>query len=167
MPNWCENDLMVSGPTARVRDFLVFASSETTLFDFDRFIPYPEEWAAKDRVWEAWLADPNPTGEMPSDGFNAGGYEWCVERWGTKWNACRVNVGDATECGGELSAALHFDTAWSPPRPVILKASELFPDLRFDLRYFEGRGGFCGTCICEGGSVTRDDTRPYSGNRGG
>ena len=46
-------------------------------------------------------------------------YYWCIDNWGTKWNAMDVLLDeDNTLC---------FDTAWSAPRPVIKKLAELFP----------------------------------------
>ena len=53
MPNWCENDLTVEGPTEVVEEFLKFAAGESP-FDFDRFIPYPEEFRRLDEIAEAW-----------------------------------------------------------------------------------------------------------------
>jgi len=51
------------------------------------------------------------------------------------------------QCGSPLpdsqpvSALKEFDTAWSPPIPVIEKMASLFPDHEFDLQYFEGGMG--------------------------
>src|SRR3954469_22023889 len=62
MPNWCECDLEISGPTATVRQFLEFAKGGEgdeqyqggpSPFDFNRFIPYPREWGRMDREAEA------------------------------------------------------------------------------------------------------------------
>ena len=53
MPNWCENDLTVEGPTEVIEEFLKFAAGESP-FDFDRFIPYPEEFRRLDEAAEAW-----------------------------------------------------------------------------------------------------------------
>ena len=53
MPNWCENDLAVEGPQAVIEEFLKFAAGESP-FDFNRFIPYPEEFQRLDEIAEAW-----------------------------------------------------------------------------------------------------------------
>lgn len=61
-----------------------------------------------------------------------------------------------------------FDTAWTPPQPVIEKLFELFPAVRFELEYFE-----CGVAFCGGLSYdpeddeTRSWSGEYSGSRGG
>ena len=41
-----------------------------------------------------------------------------------------------------MEIVFHFDTAWSPPTPIIKNAAERFPALTFELRYFE-----CGCCF--------------------
>ena len=53
MPNWCENDLTVEGPQAAVDEFVRFAEGEGP-FDFDRFIPYPEQFRRSDEAVAAW-----------------------------------------------------------------------------------------------------------------
>ncbi len=122
-----------------------------------------------DEAAEVWEQN-HPQGdwrERPKDGFNSGGYEWCRKHWGTKWNACRVETGTLTNCGEDGTVEMHFSTAWSPPLPVIRKASEMFPELDFELRYFERGCGFNGLCICRGGEAVIDEAGPYFGHRGG
>lgn len=43
-------------------------------------------------------------------------YDWCYNNWGTKWNACSVNVCDNM---------LYFSTAWSFAAPVMKKLAEI------------------------------------------
>jgi hypothetical protein len=151
MPNWCENDLFVRGPCEAVREFLALANGDRPL-DFNRFVPYPEYFRTLDEIREAWDEDcrTNPKGDRgprPVDGFNSGGYEWCIENWGTKWPANSVVVEEARECPAGLEVLIRFDTAWSPPKPVIVAASMLFPSLVFELRYFDGGAGFRGNYV--------------------
>lgn len=99
-------------------------------------------------------------------------YEWCCEHWGTKWNAARASrAEDSLEWNEEgttfCRAELNFETAWSPPPPVVLKASQLYPELEFDLRYFERGAAINGQYCCKGGEVVRDESGPYFGTRGG
>jgi hypothetical protein len=170
--------LTVEGPADKVTAFLEHAKGtpdgEETPFDFNRFIPYPEKWEQMDREREAFYDRFNSltpaereTVPIPPDGFNSGGYDWCVENWGTKWNACRVQIGQRSEWDREVSQDLHFETAWSPPEPVIKRAAEMFPDLTLTLRYFECGCAYNGMLRCEGGEVTFDESGPYFGNRGG
>ncbi len=63
-------------------------------------------------------------------------YSWSCENWGTKWNACETSIEGPT---------VYFDTAWAPPVPVILKLSEMYPDVKIKHVYSEEQVGiFCG-----------------------
>lgn len=173
MPNWCECDLTVEGTARGLREFLEFCGER---FKFDRFIPYPEEYRVLDEAARRWdeqceAGPENCRGPRPKDGFNQGGYEWCIENWGTKWDARRVVMPAGPTDGDDgpdaLEIEITFETAWAPPWPVILAASKRFPALAFDLRYFERGQGFNGWLRCEGGEVVVDESGDYFGSRGG
>lgn len=85
-------------------------------------------------------------------------YDWNIKNWGTKWNAS-----DSEEKGGKIT----FQTAWSPPVPVILATSKQFPKLEFVLRFWEGGAGFQGIFKARAGEVMENETRGYKGHRGG
>jgi len=165
---------------------------EVNVLDTKQFIPYPkkfEELDKKARDWEekadkfakkqgcdSWycgdkLSDKlrkqfeveNPP--IKKDGFNSGGYTWCIENWGTKWGICHAEIDREDYKYGELSYV--FDTAWSPCYPVILKMSKMFPKLKFSMRYFEGGMGFNGLFECEKGKEKTMLQGDYFGNRGG
>jgi hypothetical protein len=169
MPNWCECDLYIQGASARIDEFLRLVKGEESNFDFDRLIPYPEHFKKLDQVAAEWdKLHPLPrTGESwkerPKDGYNQGGYEWCIKNWGTKWPPKCAEVSRSALELVEIS----FATAWSPPTPVIQRAAELFPELRFELRYFECGSMFNGMFACEHGTVVTDESGVYYGNRGG
>lgn len=55
-------------------------------------------------------------------------YEWCINNWGTKWQPMNVEI------DGQI---LSFDTAWSPPQPIIEQIGEKFKKLSFEYRYYE------------------------------
>lgn len=50
-------------------------------------------------------------------------YEWCCDHWGTKWNAYDVTVGKTDD----NEVTFHFQTAWSPPMPVLDALAKKFP----------------------------------------
>ena len=171
MPNWCENDLKVRGPVGDVEAFLTLMKGES-LFDFGKVLPYPEHFRRLDEIADAWDQEhkedlDKELGPRPADGFNSGGYEWCIANWGTKWPAAAVRIEAGKETAGRLEVVIHFSTAWSPPKPVILRASDLFPSLRFVLRYFEAGAGFQGEYALKYGECIRDESSSYRGSRGG
>jgi hypothetical protein len=55
-------------------------------------------------------------------------YECVAQHWGTKWNACYVDVSD----NGDGSRHVSFETAWDFPRPVFEKLVADFPTLIFE-----------------------------------
>ena len=112
------------------------------------------------------------------DGFNSGGYEWCLREWGTKWGAYRVQRRDY-----DGDTILTYQTAWTPSHSVIVALAKRFPAVTFYLEYFERgmsfAGGFC--CPSEDDWYSDDDgatwepgivtdaweMRGYKGSRGG
>jgi hypothetical protein len=77
------------------------------------------------------------------------------------------------QCGSPLpdatpqEAFLEFDTAWSPPIPVIEKLASMFPDHDFLLAYYECGIGFCGQARWSAGREEFHHQDVYSGPRGG
>jgi hypothetical protein len=231
MPNWTENELTITGPD--VRKVLEAVRSESTadedarILDFDRIIPYPKIYRELDQraneYQEKFIAigkdDPDRQDKLNAlaaeygvepgtpwlkDGFNSGGYEWCCENYGTKWNACsatlttrpdnareklpksiqcsycqtvhkteHMTVLTCRQCGSPLPdprpllALIEFDTAWSPPIPVIEKLSSMFADHDFELKYFEGGMCFSGHARWSEGNEQFHHQYEYSGPRGG
>lgn len=129
--------------------------SGRSIFDFENIIPYPEEFKQRDK--DAATLTPEefkakyPTntdkvfgGERnkdgpPLDGFNNGGYQWCIQNWGTKWGACNPVWVDKHH-------TLHFDTAWGPVFPIISALHKRFPHLTLQYEYYERGMGFMGGC---------------------
>lgn len=146
MPSYCHTTLTVSGQPEMVHHFVANAVGqppgweEKTIFDFNQFVPYPKKFADLDiAAWkrrkeiEAMPAEAQKNIPWPKDGFNQGGYEWCCENWGTKWNAGEVSraIGKAEGYKFKLEATYYFKTAWATPRPVIVAASTKYPKLAF------------------------------------
>ena len=66
-------------------------------------------------------------------------YDWCCDKWGTKWNAC-----DEHWEGNDLQ----FSTAWSMPEPVFEKLAELFPGVTIEVSFAdEDLGNNCGQAL--------------------
>lgn len=195
MPNWVENDLRISGPRDELKRFKEVAKGsylgEEEELCADKFIPYPTEFKKQDelsrkqadkreelkkKLVKEGLSEDKAREEafkkFPhiKDGYNEGGYSWCIDNWGTKWGFCDVelieeNIGDKEDKYNELFYS--FNTAWSPPNPLIKKMGVMFPKLNFDLRYFEQGCGFNGMLRIEKGKVIDDKTGEYFGDRGG
>jgi hypothetical protein len=57
-------------------------------------------------------------------------YKWCLENWGTKWDAMNAMVYSQNN-----SAIFFFQTAWDGVPMLIDKLHELFPNLKFEYMY--------------------------------
>ena len=75
-------------------------------------------------------------------------YEWSCKHWGTKWNACYCTEKN------ENAQSISFRTAWATPFPVILKLSEMFPNVEIKTEFAdEDIGQNCGEFILKGGEL--------------
>jgi len=181
MPNWCENSLSVSVPSGteegkqQLEEFIETAAGfnrfgKFTLLSFEAFVPYPRVFDELDKLADAYGILYSRVDRLPTalrndllkglrrsweykDGFNLGGYEWCIKNWGTKWDAHGVSI---CHFNGP-NIRYDFDTAWSPPTPVVLAMSRKFPLLHFELCYVEPGMMFKGWFECENGEVLVDD----------
>lgn len=128
MPNHCNNQLTLANEQnllSVLNPYLTFKGEDDYDFDFQKIIPMDEE-LLKGEDW----------------------YSWRVENWGTKWEGY----------DGRFSydrTAFSFETAWSPPIPVIKKLAELTGGT-FVLQYIEEGCDFCGRYVV-GPNVEREE----------
>ncbi len=54
-------------------------------------------------------------------------YDWCYREWGTKWNACNVELEE-----NEDGLTYWFRTAWAEPQPVMEKLASMFPKIQIE-----------------------------------
>ena len=144
MPNWCENELLVTGDIKSVARFI--RKSKTT----------KDSLSKNGKVSELSLHRlvPQPDDITKEEEFNHRWWEWRKDNWGTKWDI------DCEEC--YLSTNLdkveyRFLSAWSPPIEFLNKASTLFKKLRFSLVYNEPGMGYTGKYVVKSGKVITDD----------
>ena len=125
MPNWCNNQLTVSGATPELRAYL-----EENGFSFDKIHPVAEP--APD-------AEPMRVIQLQNDA------------WGTKWD---LDEPDQLRVARELLdvGTAYFDTAWSPPIAALEKLSAMFPDDTFGLTYCEPGNNFAGNATFNEGT---------------
>lgn len=95
------------------------------------------------------------TGDAMADPLNW--YNWNVANWGTKWDAYDVH-GTLVHSTSTNTNHLRyrFNTAWSPPVPVVEAMMRMFPELQFSLRY-EDESGWGGSLSGLGDIWTRDE----------
>ena len=140
MPNWCENEVDITGDYEQLKELMTEASKPNLSFDngeskpkflMDNLVPVPKEL-------------------LEGDGW----YRWRLDNWGTKWDLNQDY--DETQVHyeeGDTEAGLTYMTAWAPNRDFWLKVSERFPKLTIDLRYVEEGMWFMGQELYKGGDT--------------
>jgi hypothetical protein len=114
MPNWCSNNVTISGPKEKISELWNKAkSNESGLLE--AMVPIGE--------WE---------------------YGKASETWGTKWDINLEGLeyeeaDDGTACIGGW-----FESAWSPPLAAFQKYCAENADIDADLSFFEPGVGFVG-----------------------
>lgn len=89
-------------------------------------------------------------------------YDWCIRNWGTKWNLSREDGGETPQWDdlpddAECEYNMTFQTAWSTPSPVMLRLSELFPEINIEVKFAdEDLGVNCGLYELYGGEILED-----------
>lgn len=77
-------------------------------------------------------------------------YNWCCDKWGTKWNAYSNEQEDED--------TIIFETAWSNPEPVMLKLSEMYPEATIEHWWAdEDMGSNDGHRVYHGGAIVEGD----------
>jgi len=140
MPNWVYNSISMTGDVKKlkqIKDLLgkPYKGMENGEINFLNLIAPPDEH------WEAYA---NPEEQLLStEAKNANPYnwyDWNSQNWDTKWNACETNA-ELFENSQQL--ALHFSTAWSPPRPVVNALAQACINLNLEMNYrWEEEQGF-------------------------
>lgn len=148
MPNWVFNHVFIEGvpeQIQKVKDQLNKPFIENyskgqeiysnPIFSFRNIIAPPED-KLDEYFGTHGFKDGGEQGNTPLNWYNFNNREW-----GTKWDVAVPDVVKyhETELQEESDTSLHykFDTAWSPPIPVIKKLSEQYPELTITISYEE------------------------------
>jgi hypothetical protein len=148
MPNYCNNVVEIQGPLKVVKALVDHR------LDFQKIHPYHPDL---DIMAGSHGGVDNPEQKALEQKEQANlekyghknWYDWCVDNWGTKWNAggednqdMQVTFDEDVEDTG--IALFQFDTAWAPPLGVMQKLMADHPELSIECRYSEPGCGFMG-----------------------
>jgi hypothetical protein len=143
MPNWCSNWVEVGHEDpAKIKEL-------TEAFNRGEFcnavIPVPQE--LKDTIAGS-VGDPEEQKKLEEqtarnvEKYGAGNwYDFCVNRWGTKWDVGGDGQADIADDGLSMNAS--FDSAWAPPLGIYEELVERGYTVR--AYYYESGMGFAGT----------------------
>lgn len=132
MPNWCSNEVSIIPENGEgleeMKQFAEECFTEEEL-DFEKVIPYPDSAPSREDQPEDFMERlKHPFAKW----YNDFGYDWCVENWGTKWNAS-----EQANTLGEDEIILDFQTAWSPPQGIYEKIQTRLPNCSISWFYRE------------------------------
>jgi len=160
MPNWCDNEIIVKSNASpekakqEIAEFLKAVESEEQVLDFEKIVPLPDELKDSSKMFSDKKSKEQKKLEKALvDKYGASNwYDFCCTQWGTKWNAC-----DPSLAGQDSWVSFGFQTAWSPPEPIVAALAEKFHYLDFSLRYIEMGCCFAGEVRFENGVLVYED----------
>ena len=144
MPNWCDNQITITGPNSVIDKIEKIVKADDThentgLLNF--FKPMPKELEG--------TTSPSSSAKKPQpmvEGFD-NWYDWRVENWGTKWELCEFYGVDRQHLNDSLDESIisfGFSSAWAPP----INAYEQFlrdnENCSLKAYYYEGGCDFMG-----------------------
>lgn len=137
MPNWCNNNISISGPMDTIKQLWEAANQEGEAGGLlNAMVPMPER--LKDTV-------------KGSNGDADNWYDWSVSNWGTKWDVSTEGLEFTDNGDGTALIEGWFDSAWAPPIGAYEKFSEQNNDCHIEASYHEGGMDFGGFWDTENG----------------
>jgi hypothetical protein len=168
MPNWCSNNVIITGAgdtvervKAAIRD-TTSDDSDTQVFALSRFLPCPQELLDAGSGFRDGAEYPSVEDKARFKATYGAPdwYDWCINNWGTKWDASSASVVEDTP--GRYS--VFFDTAWGPALPALDTLAAQFPEVTIVCSYDEPGCDFAGEVHWEDGARTVDIETPSLAN---
>ena len=122
MPNWCNNNITISGPTDKIKK--LWETARTAHSDSDGNPQFG--------LLEAMA----PIGDWD--------YGTAVETWGTKWEISDEGLEFNDTGNGVAEITGWFDSAWAPPIGAYEKFTEANEDCEISASYYEMGMDFAG-----------------------
>lgn len=170
MPNWCNNVVVIGHSDRAKMEQLAKAVREGNFCEY--VIPVPESL----KITAGRVGDDNDPKQIALEAAEkaniqehgyAHWYDFCVARWGTKWEVKLFDV-DNVEVDDHNQIHLSFDSAWSPPIGIY----EALVDDGFNVEaaYYEPGCAFAGKFMnsedfsVSTESLDRDELREFLGD---
>ncbi len=134
MPNWVYNTLEISADKETIAKIKKQLNASYSIMVQNQVTTY------NNPVISFWnITKPTDLEAYSGEGW----YYWNNENWGTKWDISVPDEGYAEtriSVDEETLLAYEFQTAWSPPLPVIRDLSIQYPEAQINLSYEEEQG---------------------------
>ena len=128
MPNWCNNNIEITGPIDKIKALWDATQAEDGGL-LNAMVPMPVE--LKDTV-------------KGSNGDAVNWYDWSVTNWGTKWDVDLEGIEYTDNGDGTATISGYFDSAWSPPIEAYNRFLEANEDCSLTGSYYEMGCDFAG-----------------------
>ena len=162
MPNYCTNNLTVTGDAKEIKRFHeAITAGELQAHEhfriLDNLFPTPKELKDTTKGYYGEGTEKQiKQEEMNKANLKKFGspdwYEWNCKNYGSKWSEFDGVFGQVSD--NEINAT--FMSAWSPIGEGIRNVSKQFPTLDFVLSYDEGGMAFCGGYAFRNGEIFAD-----------
>jgi len=145
MPNWCENEIVITGSTEVINDIKSIIDKNPEGFQMKDFVPIPAEITelagkgGQSNFVNALAGDKS----VQYDNW----YDWSIAWWGTKWD-----ISDPYLSVVDNSIFLGYQTAWAPNVNFWAEFTKLYP-VKVSHRYFEEGVSFIGEATIEDGEI--------------
>ena len=128
MPNWCNNNIEITGPIDKIKALWDAAQAEDGGL-LNAMVPMPVE--LKDTV-------------KGSNGDAVNWYDWAVTNWGTKWDVSLEGLEFWDNENLTATITGYFDSAWAPPIDCYNRFLADNPDFTITGSYYECGCDFAG-----------------------
>ena len=142
MPNWCDNNITITGPNSVIDKIEKIVSEEDNKNGLLQFM-YPMPAELKNTT-----ADGSEDKKMIKKYGYSDWYGWACDNWGTKWDISEFYGVDRhylTETSeGESTISFAFSSAWAPPTGAYDNFLSENSECSLNATYYEGGCDFMG-----------------------
>ena len=142
MPNWCNNNITITGPNKIIDKIEKIAKNEKYEKPEDGLLHYfhPMPKGLRDTT-----ADGSKDKAMMKKYGYSNWYDWAVDNWSTKWDIHEFHGVERTELGiDESQISFGFESAWAPPINAYEKFIDENSNCSIKATYHEGGCDFMG-----------------------
>jgi hypothetical protein len=162
MPNWCENQLSITGKPDDMKPFLEKIRKVNGDYRLlEALYPTPKDLLLDGQ--NTYISEDKWTPEQKANHEKYGyadWYFWRIDKWGTKWQEDDLYLAQdyhVNDRNGLASIAFSFNSAWSPPIEAFNKIAADYPNLLFTLYYEEPGMGYCGSNVWAKGECVQSE----------
>ena len=139
MPNWCDNQVSITGPNSVINKIEKIVNEEKDTEGLLQFM-YPMPQELKDTT-----ADGSDNKEMIKKYGHSDWYGWATDNWGTKWDINEFYGVDRQEISDDESTiSFAFQSAWAPPTGAYENFISENSECSLEGIYYEGGCDFMG-----------------------